>query len=170
MWFSSFLQLGFVATMFYSPVTATDRPVQHVSDLKLEFSDSPQGWRLFDGPGEFSASVSVSALEKSMTISQMSNDENLVDSDEALLSIWEHDSGLDAGELRHVKFNNIDLDSDVEVLNEAFKKLGTLTRTSQTDASKLRPVIIRVGVSNMSPGAQIRTSPPQLRSAVEDTV
>ncbi|KKF94062.1 hypothetical protein CFO_g3585 [Ceratocystis platani] len=54
----------------------------------------------------------------------MSNDENLVDSDEALLSIWEHDSGLDAGELRHVKFNNIDLDSDVEVLDEAFEKFG----------------------------------------------
>ncbi|KAL2889445.1 hypothetical protein HOO65_030946 [Ceratocystis lukuohia] len=121
MWFSGLPRLAFMAAMLCSLAAAErNRVVSSASELELEFSRPDDGWKQVKGPGKFFADVLVSEEKKYILVSQMRNPGQIFDSYEALLSIWERESGLSAGQLRRIKYYDVNQESDVDIFDEIF--------------------------------------------------
>ncbi|PHH53456.1 hypothetical protein CFIMG_008219RA00001 [Ceratocystis fimbriata CBS 114723] len=126
MWFSGFPRLVFMAAMLCTLAAAKkSRVVRYASTLKLDFSSpDDDGWKLVKGPGDFFAEVYVSEDDKYIAVSQMLNPGHVFDSYEAVLSIWERESGLSAGELQRIKYYDVNRESDISIFNEIFTAFG----------------------------------------------
>ncbi|KAL2889444.1 hypothetical protein HOO65_030945 [Ceratocystis lukuohia] len=121
MWFSGFPHLVFMAAILCTLAAAErDRAVRYATTLKLEFSKPEKGWKQVKGPGDFFAEVYVSRQDKYISVSQMLNPGGIFDSYEALLSIWERESGLSAGQLRRIKYYDVNEESDVSIFDDIF--------------------------------------------------
>ncbi|KAL1887444.1 hypothetical protein Cpir12675_006539 [Ceratocystis pirilliformis] len=97
-----------------------NRAVRYASVLELEFFDSGNGWKQIQGPGDFYAEVFVSREDKYIAVSEMLNPGREYDSYEALLSIWEHESDISAGQLQSIKYYNVNKESDVGIFDDVF--------------------------------------------------
>ncbi|KAL2889448.1 hypothetical protein HOO65_030949 [Ceratocystis lukuohia] len=123
MWFSGFPRLVFMAAILSA--AKKDRVVRYASTLKLVFSSpGDDGWKLVKGPGDFFAEVYVSQVDKYIAVSQMLNPGQVFDSYEAVLSIWEHESGLGAERLRRIKYYDVNHESDISIFNDVFTEFG----------------------------------------------
>ncbi|KAL2889446.1 hypothetical protein HOO65_030947 [Ceratocystis lukuohia] len=102
---------------------AGDRVIPYTTSLGLEFSSrANDGWRLVKGPDGFSAEVYVSSDDKYIAVSHMVYDDGKYDSYEALLSIWERESGFGASRLQRIKYYNVNKRSDISIFDQIFAR------------------------------------------------
>ncbi|KKF94063.1 hypothetical protein CFO_g3586 [Ceratocystis platani] len=120
MWSSTFFQLVSMTAIFSAQVMAGDRQVTPTSDLGFEYSVSEKGLSQFKTSGGFFSQVSCSKEDKSIEIVQINNPVETLDSYEAVLSMWENQSELTVGDLRHVKYDKVITDADIQILDRAF--------------------------------------------------
>ncbi|KAL2886895.1 hypothetical protein HOO65_050016 [Ceratocystis lukuohia] len=119
-----FIQSLFMAALLSTQVIAGDKQVPRARDLALYIpKDGQYGWKEVRTTEGFFAKVYISQECKFIEVDKIENPTDDFKSYEALLSIWEHQSGLTVKSLQRIIYDN-NVGSDADIIIDALKKLG----------------------------------------------
>ncbi|KAL5606043.1 hypothetical protein BROUX41_006183 [Berkeleyomyces rouxiae] len=98
--------------------------VRTIHGLDLTVHVQSDGWLRVLGPDDFDAELKCDWSDKTIQINNLDNTESNVKDTEAILSIWEHHTESDAGEVRHIQYDNIAYKSVNDILDSIWEWEG----------------------------------------------
>ncbi|KAL2886893.1 hypothetical protein HOO65_050014 [Ceratocystis lukuohia] len=119
-----FIQSLFMAALLSTEVIAGDKQVPRPHELGLYIpKDDKDGWKEVTTPDGFFAKVFAAKNPNFIEVSLLENPTGALRSYEALLSIWEYQTGLTVRSLEEIMYDCV-VGPDMDIINKALELLG----------------------------------------------